>query len=68
MKVDEIKAAVDAGRIVCWNHDGYQVIKDKLGQYFISYLPTGHLIGLTWRDGKTLNGDEDEFFIKEGLA
>lgn len=28
MKLEEIKAAVDAGKVVCWNNDNYTVEKN----------------------------------------
>jgi Zn finger protein HypA/HybF involved in hydrogenase expression len=59
---DEIKAAVDAGQSVKWSNDGYDVIKDSLGQYMIVYYG-GDAIGLTWQDGQTLNGDPGEFYV-----
>lgn len=64
MNADEIRAAVDAGLPVKWANDGYDVIKDSIGQYLIVHS-SGHCIGLTWRDGVTLNGDPDDFYIKE---
>jgi hypothetical protein len=33
--------------------------------YYIKHLPTGHKIGLVWEDGKTLNGKENDFFVRE---
>lgn len=47
MTLDEIKAAVDAGRRVCWEHDGYPIVRDNLGQYLIVYRPNGNAVGLT---------------------
>lgn len=61
MNLTEIKAALDAGQRVYWVHNGYEVIKDNLGQYLIRY-ETGDCIGLTHQDGVTLNGKEKEFF------
>lgn len=63
----DIKAAVDAGRTVHWSNDSYQVIRDSIGQYLIVYQrgrPGEHAIGLTWRDGTTLNGRIDQFYEK----
>jgi len=65
MNADEIKAAIEAGKKVFWSNDGYEVIKDKLGQFMIKCIHNGHCIGLTWTDGKTLNGKPEEFFILE---
>lgn len=66
MNVDEIKKAVNEGKTVCWSHDGYQVIKDDIGDYLIIYLDNGYCNGLTYQDNITLNGDEEEFYIKKG--
>lgn len=64
MNVLEIRRAVDEGLIVCWTSVDYRVLKNPgTDSYFINCKPTGHTIGLTWADGKTLNGKEDEFFI-----
>ena len=58
MTLDEIKKAVDEGRFVYWGNEAYKVIKDDVGQYLIKCTLNGDLIGLTWRDGVTLNGKE----------
>lgn len=64
MNVEEIKAAVDEGKIVHWKNTAYRVIKDNIGQYLIHYPgPPENYIGLTWQDGKTLNGEEKDFYI-----
>ena len=63
MTLDEINAAVDAGQTVHWANTGYIVHKDRLGQYFITYVPNGCCIGLTDRRGHRLNGKAAEFFI-----
>lgn len=42
--------------------DAYSVTVDNKGQFFISCV-NGSRIGLTWLDGKTLNGKESEFFF-----
>lgn len=65
MTLPEIKAAVLAGKRVYWVNPYYQVIHDKLGQWFIWCVLTDHYIGLTWRDGVTMNGREHEFFVDE---
>lgn len=64
MTLQEIKEAVDAGKTVCWSNKGYKVVKGS-SQYLIKYIQNNHCIGLTWQDGVTLNGKEDEFFISE---
>ena len=64
MNLDEIKAAVEDGQTVHWANDGYTVVKDELGQWFILYID-GDAIGLTWRDGTTLNGKPEEFYVEQ---
>lgn len=68
MTLNEIKAAVDAGKPVFWASLNYAVIKDNIGQYLIHSKCNNHYIGLTWRDGETLNGKEEEFFIYEEVG
>lgn len=66
MTLSEIKEAVDSGKTVCWSNDRYKVIKGKF-DYLIGFDIGGrqeNYIGLTWRDGVTLNGKEEEFYIK----
>lgn len=65
MTVQEIKQAVDNGKTVQYGN-GYEVIKFK-GEYFIRCISNGYTIGLTWSDGITLNGKEEDFFIPEDL-
>jgi hypothetical protein len=62
MTLDEIKAAVNAGKTVHWTNLGYEVIKDQCGRYLIVFTPSGYCIGLTHRDGVTMNGKPEEFF------
>jgi len=50
------------GNIVYCQSLYYQVIKDKIGQWLIKGN-NGYCIGLTWKDNKTLNADEKDFFI-----
>lgn len=63
MTLEQIKTAVEDGHTVYWGSKPYRVIKDSLGQWFIVCDINGHMIGLTWADGKKLNGKEEEFFI-----
>jgi len=63
MKVGEIKQAVDDGKIVHWANEGYFVLPYG-DDYCITCAQNGHTIGLTWRDGKTLNGNEEDFYIE----
>ena len=61
---DLIKRLVDAGITVYSGSKAYRVIKDNIGQYLIHCDINGYCIGLTWKDGKTLNGN-DFFFEGE---
>lgn len=61
MTLQEIKDAINEGKSVHWVNEGYTVIKGK-HEYLISHA-RGHCIGLTWADGKTLNGKEEDFYI-----
>ena len=63
MNLEEIITAVDNGLTVHWSSDSYKVIKDSLGQFLIKHS-SGHCIGLTWEDGKTMNGKKEKFYIK----
>ena len=66
MNLQEIKAAVLAGKTVHWSTTAYAVRYNERGDCFnIVYTPDGNCIGLTWRDGVTLNGKPKEFFIAE---
>lgn len=65
MTLEEIKANVLAGKKVYWSNLAYEVVHDKYDQWFIVCTLNDHAIGLTWRDGVTLNGKEEEFFIGE---
>ena len=67
MTLSQIKTAVDQGKTVYWGNKNYQVIKTKFGDYVIRMKQNGHEIGLTWADGVTMNGAEEDFFMeKEG--
>lgn len=77
MTVEEIKLAVDSGKDVRWESNYFSdrklpkgcrratyVVKFYVNQYLIVCLSNDHAIGLTHKDGITLNGDEKEFCIK----
>lgn len=68
MTLDEIKAAIDAGKRVHWANTGYEVIKDCHGRYLIVWQEDKNAIGLTWRDGVTMNGKPEQFFIGEEVC
>ena len=62
MNLEQIKKAIEMGERVYWEHTGYEVLKDSVNKYFIKHYD-GHIIGLVWDDGVTINGKEDDFFI-----
>lgn len=62
MTLQEIQKAVTDGKRVHWASPAYTVILDSLGQWFIR-CHNGNCIGLTWADGKTLNGKESQFYV-----
>jgi hypothetical protein len=66
MALQEIKDAVEAGKIVCWKNNSYVVKKDNLGQWLICHY-NGYCIGLTWNDDTTMNGAESDFYIEQDL-
>lgn len=55
MILEQIKEAVDAGKIVNWMSSAYEVIKDSKGQYLIRYVPTNDCVGLTDSEGNLTN-------------
>jgi hypothetical protein len=67
MTLDEIKYAVKNGKTVHWANEGYIVCRDSLDQWNIICTQNNNCIGLTHKDGITLNGSPDEFFIESKL-
>ena len=66
MTLEEIKAAVLAGKTVHWASKIYEVrYAPKLDEFQIVCTDNDSIIGLTWKDGVTMNGKEDDFYIKE---
>ena len=64
MTLQEIKNAVLAGETVHWMNSGYVVYEDSAGQWFIVCTTNDSAIGLTYLNGLTLNGKEEQFYIK----
>lgn len=62
MNLQEIKEAIQTGRNVYWSSKGYEVKRSKDGSYYVECLSNQYIIGLTWLDGTTLNGKEEQFF------
>ena len=67
MTLEEIKSAVESGQKVFWKNTGYEVIKDRIGQWFIKCNFNNHLIGLTHADKVTMNGKPEDFWKDEVL-
>lgn len=69
MNLDEIKKALAEGKRVFYANISYEVLHDTSNgcdQYLIAYHHGGsdaNYIGLTWRDGVTMNGKPEDFFI-----
>ena len=68
MTLAEIKNAVDSGKTVHWSNDGYRVttggVIDRV--YSLRCDWNGWSMGLTWTDGVTMNGKEEDFYIAGG--
>ena len=63
MTLQEIIDAVNNGQTVFWKSPAYQVVKDKNHQFLIQCQTNNNCIGLTWMDGVTLNGKEEDFYV-----
>jgi hypothetical protein len=68
MNLEQIKQAVAQGYPVHWSNTAYEVILDNVGQYLIRCSLNDSCIGLTWLDGVTMNGEEEEFFLGEEVT
>ena len=66
MTLTEIKEAMSEGKTVYWSNDRYTIKHGADGDLVIYCATNYHQIGLTWRDGVTLNGREEDFYIKGG--
>jgi hypothetical protein len=67
MTLQEIKKAIQEGLTVCWKQSNYEVQKSIFnGDYNIVCISNNNdCIGLTWLDGSTMNGKEEDFYIKD---
>jgi hypothetical protein len=63
MNLEQIKQAIARGDKVHWSNSAYDVICDKLGQYLIYCNLNDSYISIMSRDGVTMNGSEDEFYL-----
>ena len=70
MTLEEIKAAVNAGKTVHWATYSYTVVKGiekAIGHWFIKCTDNDYTIGLTHRDEVTMNGEPEQFFVNQYL-
>ena len=68
LTLDQIKQHVRDGKRVHWMNPAYTVILDSVGQWLIAYRhghSNANYIGLTWRDGVTMNGDPADFYLAD---
>jgi len=64
MDAQQIKTAVLNGKKVFSDNNLYRVIfSEKTQEWLIVCTENGYTIGLTHRDGVTLNGNPEGFFI-----
>lgn len=68
MTLEEIKEAVNEGKTVHWASDAYTVVKRSDGEWYILCTVNNNAIGLTWRDGVTMNGKPEQFYIADEAA
>ena len=64
MTLTEIKNAVQRGETVCWSNTGYEVLYIFKNDSYVIKHHSGNMIGLTWQNGKTMNGEESDFYIR----
>jgi len=67
MTLAEIKTAVQEGKKVHWSNSLYTVEYDNYTKDYNIICTNGYCIGLTWRDGITMNGKEEDFYIEPDL-
>ena len=62
MTLQEIKQAVISGKTVHWVNERYIVDTFNGVHFYINDKYNATCISLTWTDGTTLNGSEDQFY------
>ena len=62
LSLSDIETAIYNGYTVYWKNRGYEVIKDKIGQYLINCKFNSHCVGLTRTDGSLIE-DPKHFFL-----
>ena len=71
MELAEVKTAVLAGKTVHWASSAYVVTHagdDAHRGFCIVCTLNDSAIGLTWRDGVTMNGDAEDFYVAEDVV
>ena len=61
MSLSDIETAIYNGYTVYWKNRGYEVIKDKIGQYLINCKSNSYCVGLTRTDGSLIEKPNDFF-------
>jgi len=61
MSLFDIQTAIYNGYTVYWKNRGYEVIKDKIGQYLIKCTANSYCVGLTRSDGTLIEKPQDFF-------
>ena len=61
LSLSDIETAIYNGYTVYWKNRGYEVIKDKIGQYLIKCTANSYCVGLTRRDGTLIEKPQDFF-------
>lgn len=61
MNLEQIRQAVKLGLTVHWKNAGYTVHDNHVVWMFGT--PKANSIGLTWTDGKTMNGQPEDFYV-----
>ena len=63
MTLAEIQSAVESGQTVHWSNTDYRVVDGGQGGWLVKCEINDHCIGLTWRDGVTMDFDPQDFFV-----
>lgn len=59
-----LKAAVLAGKTVCWKQDNYVLTNDG-GMWMIVCTGNGHCSALYWADGRTTDYKAADFYVSK---
>ncbi len=66
MDLKQIQTAVLKGKTVHWTNNAYVVIySEEIDKFLIRCTLNDNYTGLTWNDGKTMNGKAEHFYIGE---